>query len=56
MSQLTRDEIKKQKDFDDEIIPHMDALYNFALRLTTDPNDAECSGYYCKSLSFFQQL
>lgn len=41
MSQLTRDEIKKQKDFDDEIIPHMDALYNFALRLTTDPNDAE---------------
>lgn len=41
MSQLTRDEQKKQKDFDDEIIPHMDALYNFALRLTTDPNDAE---------------
>ena len=41
MSQLTRDEIKKQKDFDKEIIPHMDALYNFALRLTTDPNDAE---------------
>ena len=41
MSQLTRDELKKQKDFDDEIIPHMDALYNFALRLTTDPNDAE---------------
>ncbi|WP_020403722.1 sigma-70 family RNA polymerase sigma factor [Gracilimonas tropica] len=41
MSQLTRDEIKKQKDFDEEIIPHMDALYNFALRLTSDPNDAE---------------
>lgn len=41
MSQLTRDELKKQKDFDEEIIPHMDALYNFALRLTTDPNDAE---------------
>ncbi|HBQ60477.1 MAG TPA: RNA polymerase subunit sigma [Balneolaceae bacterium] len=41
MSQLTRDEKQKQKDFDDEIIPHMDALYNFALRLTTDPNDAE---------------
>lgn len=41
MSQLTRDEIKKQNDFDDEIIPHMDALYNFALRLTSDPNDAE---------------
>ncbi|HKK26285.1 MAG TPA: sigma-70 family RNA polymerase sigma factor [Gracilimonas sp.] len=41
MSQLTRDEKQKQKDFDEEIIPHMDALYNFALRLTTDPNDAE---------------
>ena len=41
MSQLTRDEKQKQKDFDEEIIPHMDALYNFALRLTSDPNDAE---------------
>lgn len=41
MSQLTRDELKKQKDFDEEILPHMDALYNFALRLTSDPNDAE---------------
>ncbi|MFN1835024.1 sigma-70 family RNA polymerase sigma factor [Balneola sp. MJW-20] len=41
MPDLTRDERKKQKDFDEEIIPHMDALYNFALRLTTDPNDAE---------------
>lgn len=41
MPDLTRDELQKQKDFDEEIIPHMDALYNFALRLTTDPNDAE---------------
>ncbi len=41
MSHLTRDEKKKQKDFDEEIIPHMDALYNFALRLTADPIDAE---------------
>lgn len=41
MPELTRDEKKKQKDFDEEIIPHMDALYNFALRLTSDPNDAE---------------
>lgn len=41
MPNLTREEQKKQKDFDEEIIPHMDALYNFALRLTTDPNDAE---------------
>lgn len=41
MTQLTSVEQKKQKDFDEEIIPHMDALHNFALRLTTDVNDAE---------------
>ncbi|MEX0994337.1 MAG: sigma-70 family RNA polymerase sigma factor [Balneolaceae bacterium] len=41
MAELTRKEIRKQEDFDEEIIPHLDALYNFALRLTTDPNDAE---------------
>lgn len=35
------EEKKKQKDFNEEIIPHLDVLYNFALRLTTDPNDAE---------------
>ena len=23
------------------MIPHMDALYNFAIRLANDPNDAE---------------
>ncbi|HMB96891.1 MAG TPA: sigma-70 family RNA polymerase sigma factor [Balneolaceae bacterium] len=41
MAELTQKEIKKQQDFNDEILPHLDALYNFALRLTTDPNDAE---------------
>lgn len=41
MTQLTSVELKKQRDFDEEIIPHMDALHNFALRLTTDVNDAE---------------
>lgn len=41
MAELTRQEIRKQKDFNDEIIPHLDALYNFGLRLTSDPNDAE---------------
>ncbi len=34
-------EDKKQQEFQAEIIPHLDTLYNFALRLTTDPNDAE---------------
>ncbi|MDV7396009.1 sigma-70 family RNA polymerase sigma factor, partial [Arthrospira platensis SPKY1] len=32
---------KKQEEFSREIIPHLDAIYTFALRLTTDPNDAE---------------
>ncbi|MCC5943227.1 MAG: sigma-70 family RNA polymerase sigma factor [Balneolaceae bacterium] len=41
MADLTHTELKKQQDFNDEIIPHLDALYNFGLRLTSDPNDAE---------------
>ena len=41
MAELTQKEVQKQEDFNDEIIPHLDALYNFALRLTSDPNDAE---------------
>ncbi|HMB42098.1 MAG TPA: sigma-70 family RNA polymerase sigma factor [Balneolaceae bacterium] len=41
MAELTRQELKKQEDFNDEIIPHLDALYNFGLRLTADPNDTE---------------
>lgn len=41
MAELTKKEVKKQEDFNEEIIPHLDALYNFGLRLTSDPNDAE---------------
>lgn len=41
MAELTKQESKKQQDFNEEIIPHLDALYNFGLRLTADPNDAE---------------
>lgn len=41
MGDLTHEEFKKQQDFRAEMIPHLDALYNFALRLTTDPTDAE---------------
>lgn len=41
MAQLTKEEVQKQEDFEDEIIPHLDAMYNFALRLTSDPSDAE---------------
>lgn len=41
MAELTLEEVQKQEDFQEEIIPHLDAMYNFALRLTSDPNDAE---------------
>lgn len=41
MASLTKQEKRKQEDFSEEIIPHLDALYNFGLRLTSDPNDAE---------------
>lgn len=41
MAELTKQEVQKQHDFNEEIIPHLDALYNFGLRLTSDPNDAE---------------
>lgn len=41
MAELTTKEVQKQEDFQEEIIPHLDAMYNFALRLTSDPNDAE---------------
>jgi RNA polymerase sigma-70 factor (ECF subfamily) len=38
---LNSDDILKQREFNAEMIPHMDALYNFAIRLASDPNDAE---------------
>ncbi len=38
---LNSDDILKQREFNAEIIPHMDALYNFAIRLASDPTDAE---------------
>lgn len=41
MAHLTRDEFQKQQDFNDEILPHLDAIYNFALKLTANNDDAE---------------
>lgn len=38
---MNSDDILKQREFNAEMIPHMDALYNFAIRLSNDPNDAE---------------
>lgn len=41
MTELTKQESKKQNEFNDEILPHLESLYNFGLRLTSDPFDAE---------------
>lgn len=41
MESLNQDEIKKQTDFRDEMVPHLESLYNFALHLTSDHEDAE---------------
>lgn len=38
---MSKNHRKKQQEFNDEVIPHLDSLYNFGLRLTTDPSDAE---------------
>ena len=38
---VSRSASRKQQAFNDEILPHLDSLYNFALRLTTDQSDAE---------------
>lgn len=41
METLSREEKKKQDDFHGEMLPHLDALYNFALHLSSDHEDAE---------------
>ncbi len=41
MDRLTREETQKQQDFNEEMLPHLDAVYNFALKLTANENDAE---------------
>jgi len=38
---MNNEDVKKQHEFNTEMLPHLDALYNFAIRLSNDPNDAE---------------
>jgi RNA polymerase sigma-70 factor (ECF subfamily) len=33
--------IEKQREFEREALPHMDLLYNYALRMTYNPSDAD---------------
>ena len=41
MPELTKQEYRKQQDFKEEMLPHLDALYHFAVRLCMDPENAE---------------
>ncbi|MAT40440.1 MAG: RNA polymerase subunit sigma [Ectothiorhodospiraceae bacterium] len=45
-------------DFEREALPHMDALYNFALRMTSDPDDANdlLQETYLKAYRFFDKF
>ncbi len=47
----------KDKTFEDEMIPHMAALYNHALRMTNDPDDAKdlVQEVYMRAYRFFDK-
>ncbi|MGC8594587.1 MAG: sigma-70 family RNA polymerase sigma factor [Candidatus Kryptoniota bacterium] len=47
----------KHKEFTKEMLPHMGALYNFALRMTGDPDDAKdlVQETYMKAYRFFDK-
>ncbi len=47
----------KHKTFEKEMMPHMAALYNFALRMTGDPDDAKdlVQETYMKAYRFFDK-
>lgn len=49
---------KKYAEFEQEAMPHMDALYNFALRMTGDPEDADdlVQETYLKAFKFFDKF
>ena len=49
---------QRHLDFEKEALPHMDALYNFALRLTTDPDEADdlLQETYLKAYRFFDKF
>ncbi len=47
----------RHKTFETEMLPHMPALYNFALRMTGDPDDAKdlVQETYMKAYRFFDK-
>lgn len=49
---------QRHRDFEQEALPHMDALYNFALRMTNDPDEADdlLQETYLKAYRFFDKF
>ncbi len=57
-SKLSRSEIERQIDFKNEAMIHIDALYNYAVRMTGDPEDANdlVQETYMKAYRFFDSF
>jgi RNA polymerase sigma-70 factor (ECF subfamily) len=55
---ILADEKQLHADFEREAIPHMDSLYNFALRMTGDSDDANdlIQETYLKAFRFFDKF
>ncbi|MCF8382126.1 MAG: sigma-70 family RNA polymerase sigma factor [Chlorobium sp.] len=55
---LTREELKKQQEFQEEAVAHINSLYNYALHLTMNPDDAEdlVQETYLKAYKFFNSF
>lgn len=55
---INPDEQQKYADFEKEALPHMNALYNFALRMTGDADDADdlVQETYLKAFRFFDKF
>ena len=51
-------EREKQREFSAEALPHMDVLYNFALRMTGNPDDADdlLQETYLKAFRFWDKF
>ncbi len=58
-NKLSNEELKERyREFEKEAVPHMDAVYNFALRMTGDEDDADdlVQETYLKAFRFFNKF
>jgi len=58
-NKLSNEELQQRyREFEKEAVPHMDAVYNFALRMTGDEDDADdlVQETYLKAFRFFDKF